>query len=266
MIFLLPESDGEGSELDRFDVIKEEFAICALLCVGHANRDGTLDDRFVRCDGQGNHLFSTRTSVDATEIPIVDSYKYLGLHIDKNLDVTNMANKRLDGHAYKYRQLYKLFRNPHVTADLKRLATLTDFMPKTMYAPEVWGIGTPRGSTLLGKIQAKLTRLAKAAIRPGGRNPHAQVAMREMGLTPVADITALQTMRLFNKCITMRGYDRNENLLSELLHSPDPRSVTLKAERNAPLYSLKTACNIIVEAARSASTLQYLNLERIGQA
>ena len=177
-----------------------------------------------------------------------------------------MANKRLDGHTYKYRQLYKLFRNPHVTADLKRLATLTDFMPKTMYAPEVWGIGTPQGGTLLGKIQAKLTRLAKAAIRPGGRNPHAQVAIREMGLKPVADITALQTMRLFNKCITMRGRNRDENLLSELLHSPDPRPVTLKAERNAPLYSLKIACNTIFKTAKSAGTLQYLNLEITVQA
>ena len=69
--------------------------------------DCTLDDRFVRRDQQGSHLFSTRTSVDATEIPIVDSYKYLGLHIGKNLDVTNMANKRRDGHTYRYRQLYK---------------------------------------------------------------------------------------------------------------------------------------------------------------
>ena len=55
---------------------------CGLLPLFNApihKRDGTLNDRFVRCDGQGNHLFSTRTSVDATEIPIVDSYKYLGL-------------------------------------------------------------------------------------------------------------------------------------------------------------------------------------------
>ena len=61
-------------------------------------------------------------------------------------------------------------------------------LPKTMYAPEVWGIGTTRSDTLLAKIQVKITHLAKAAIRPGGRNPHAQVAIREMGLKPVADI------------------------------------------------------------------------------
>ena len=52
---------------------------CGLLPLFDAptcKRDGTLDDRFVKCDEQGNHLFSTRTSVDATEIPIVNSYKY----------------------------------------------------------------------------------------------------------------------------------------------------------------------------------------------
>ena len=136
-----------------------------------------------------------------------------------------------------------------------------------MYAPEVLGIGTPRGDTLLGKIQAKLTRLAKAAIRPGGRNQHAQVAIREMGLKPVADITALlQTMRLFNKCVTMRRHDGEENLLLELIHRPDPCSVALKAERDAPLYSLKIACNTKVKAAESAGTLHYLNLEIIVQA
>ena len=74
---------------------------CGLLPLFDApvrKRDSTLDDRFVRCDEQGSHLFSTRTGVDAIEMPIVDSYKYLGLHIDKTPhrqeDVTNMANKR----------------------------------------------------------------------------------------------------------------------------------------------------------------------------
>jgi len=37
-----------------------------------------LDDRMVRCDQQGNRLFSTHAGVAAIEIPIVDSYKYLG--------------------------------------------------------------------------------------------------------------------------------------------------------------------------------------------
>ena len=59
----------------------------------------------------------------------------------------------------------------------------------------------------------------------------------------------------------MRGHDRDENLLSELLHCPDPRPVALKAERDAPLYSLKIACNTILRVAESAGTLHYLNLE-----
>ena len=90
--------------------------------------------------------------------------------------------------------------------------------------------------------------------------------MREMGLKPVADIVALQTMRLFNKCITMRGHDRDENILLKLLHCPDPCPVTLKAERDAPLYSLKIACNTVVKAAKSADMRHHLNLKIIAQA
>ena len=149
------------------------------------DKNDAIDRRFIRSDKEGNHFFSTNTVEDAIEIPIVDSYKYLGLQINKHLDVANMVNKRLDGHKYKYLQLLGLFRNQYVTADLKRLATITDYIPITMYAPEVWGLGTPHADNLLKDIQRKITDLTKAAIRPGGRNPHAEVALREMGLKHV---------------------------------------------------------------------------------
>ena len=112
------------------------------------------------------------------------------------------------------------------------------------YVPEVWGFGTHRGSTLLTKIQIKITHLAKAAIRPGGRNPHAQVAVREMGLKPVADNMALQTMRLFNKCVTMRGRDRDENLLSELQHCPG-RCQTHTCDLSRPKRAFVAAVNCL---------------------
>ena len=72
-----------------------------------------------------------------------------------------------------------VFHNPHVTMDLKRLTKLTDYMPKTIYAPEKWGLGTIRGDTLLGTMPRKITHWTKAAIGPGDRNRHAQVAVRD---------------------------------------------------------------------------------------
>ena len=243
-----------------------------LMCLFGAplhDENGVADARFIKTPTNAPTTTALLFTTDTTNhrnisIPMVKSYKYLGLRVDEKLDIAAMVEARFSPYMYQKRNLHNLFKNAYLTAELKRLSLLADYMPKTLYAPEVWGLGTASTAPTLRKMHTDIVHLACAAVSAGKRVAQGDVAIRELGLKPIRDITIVQTWRLLEKCVYGHHRGVGAGLLQELVMHPEPHTTRQRMAKQSSvasdtLFSLKRVCGEIVGIARKADVARYIN-------
>jgi hypothetical protein len=146
------------------------------------------------------------------EIPIVDSYTYLGLTFTSDMDLGKMANDRaIKGLKafYEIKPLLECYRIPMLIRVRMIKAML---IPVLTYGGELWGMSDQRAH----KVQQVLNLALRSLLRMGERSTLVSngVLGLEFGIPPVTAMVSAARARGFTK------YHRLRTLISLLVQSP----------------------------------------------
>lgn len=139
----------------------------------------------------------TRWCIQGAPVPIVDTYKYLGLDFRADMDVDKMLTERLASGRRLIDRLYPFLHCKTIPLPMKLTVIRGVVLPSLLFGCEVYGMR----KCITAGVQVTLNRALKLAIGVGQKAPASNVALwRETGIQPVCATAAGQRGRAYQKC------------------------------------------------------------------
>jgi hypothetical protein len=189
---------GRIEEWMEMNCMRIGVAKCGLLSVG----------------GDGAALAAGGISFHGSPVPVVDSYRYLGVQLDGTMSREAMAEARAAAAHRSISSFHSVLRDDSIPMSIQRRVLSSIVLPAGVYGGELFG----SSSKYAKKVQSKLDVAMKSVLGihhlAGCRSAGATVSL-ELQIPPVDVITASQMARIHLKALT-----QPHTVLGSLMSSP----------------------------------------------
>ncbi len=145
-------------------------------------------------------------------VPVIDKYCYLGLWFQNDCGWRYHIQQTLERAEKVKNRLMPVWKNRHVSVDVKRVLLLSLIRPIFEHGSEVWWPSTCRQVELLNKVQ---TDVIKCAMRCENENPSSMCVLAEWGLQPLNMWLEARAIEYFFRVLRMP----DNRLPKQVLHA-----------------------------------------------
>ncbi|CAN0437199.1 unnamed protein product, partial [Laminaria digitata] len=143
--------------------------------------------------------------INGEEVPVVESYKYLGVDITPSLDLSQMMQGRKDSTRKLLAVVHRFLRKKEVPVPMKMSAMRGVVMPRLLFGSEVYGMS----KTITDDMQAMVNRALRKVVGLSANSRMSNVALwRETGVPPLAATTAGRRARAYQKARKLNTWVR----------------------------------------------------------
>ena len=158
-------------------------------------------------------LREAKLELSGGEIPVVESYPYLGYPFNSNLDVKAAAAARAEKGQTKLNMMTRFLTNKLIPLAPKLDALRACLLPSLTYGGEMFGMN----KSIVAKLESVWSKAVKMIVKGWGK-PAAQVVQYELGLFNIYQTTSAQRARAFLKFPTLA------TIIADLCASPVAKS------------------------------------------
>lgn len=157
--------------------------------------------------GKGPPLDGRATTwvINGETVPVVETYKYLGVDITPSLDLARMMKGRKDSTRKLLTTVRGFLRSKNIPMPMKMSVMRGVVMPRLLFGAEVYGMNmtiTDRMQTLVNRALRKVVGL------PAGACVSSVALWRETGVPPLAATTAGRRARAYQKSTKLQTWVR----------------------------------------------------------
>jgi hypothetical protein len=133
-------------------------------------------------------------------VPVVDKYCYLGLWFQNDCSWRYHFQQTMERAERVKNRLMPLWKNRHVSVDVKRVVLLSLIRPIFEHGSEVWWPSTSRQIEMMNKVQ---TDIIKCAMHCEHENPATLCVLAEWGLKPLNMWLETRAVEFFFRVLRM---------------------------------------------------------------
>ena len=157
--------------------------------------------------GKGPPLADREDSweINGERVPVVQSYKYLGVDITPNLDLSQMMQGRKDSTRKLLATVHQFLRKKEVPIPMKMSVMRGVVMPRLLFGAEVYGMS----KKITYKMQTMVNRSLRKVVGLSSKSMVSNVALwRETGVPPLAATSAGRRARAYQKARILNTWVR----------------------------------------------------------
>ena len=144
-----------------------------------------------------------RWCIGGQPVPIVDSYKYLGINFHKDLQVKSMMSDRLEAARKLVAVITPFLRCASIPLPMKVTVVRGVVVPKLLFGAEVYGMN----KALTQGIQVYLNQVCRLMLGMSAKATVSSVALwSEIGIPPICASAAARRARALQKAETVKTY------------------------------------------------------------
>jgi hypothetical protein len=171
---------------------------CGVMCMGHDSIRQLVDE------GQQRLIDSGAPCLGGAPVPIVEEYKYLGVTINRYLDLKVMAERRLEKAEKAAFLIRPLLCDKYIPMGVRAMVLQSVVGSSLLYGSEVWGMSEERCS----KGQLVMNEAMRLIMGSKAKATNIPVAAmwRELGVPPVRAMAAARRARAWFKYPSLKTW------------------------------------------------------------